>query len=183
MTTSKTQDPMVENLNAFIEKIDGMKKQNKLDLSSDQDLTIAIMNLISLEEHCFFSGAKTETTSFYDMLQEIREMRKELLLKIVKDPKGEVWCISKHLLAASMRLMEVGTKQLGMNNKEEAYDFFQKAFDLYSLFWGLNLEIIDTKGLTKISEEDQALAPRKKKGKMMTKLGVLVKKAIDCCLE
>ena len=47
---------------------------------------------------------------------------KKVLKKIIKDYEGEVWCISKHLLAASMRLMEVGTKQLGQNKKEEAED-------------------------------------------------------------
>jgi hypothetical protein len=39
-------------------------------------------------------------------------MRKELLAKIIKEYEGENWCISKHLLASSMRLMEVGTKML-----------------------------------------------------------------------
>jgi hypothetical protein len=48
-----------KEINALIEKFDSMKKQEKMDLSSDQDLSIAIMNLISIEEHLVFSGAKT----------------------------------------------------------------------------------------------------------------------------
>ena len=48
-----------DNLKSFVEKVDNAKKQNIADLSSDQDLSIAIMNLISIEEHLFFSGAKT----------------------------------------------------------------------------------------------------------------------------
>ena len=44
-----------ENLNEFVERVDSMKKLNPKDLSSDQDLTIAIMNLISIEEHLVFS--------------------------------------------------------------------------------------------------------------------------------
>ena len=31
-------------------------------------------------------------------------MRKLLLKEIIKDYEGENWCISKHLLAAAMRL-------------------------------------------------------------------------------
>jgi len=96
-----------------------MKKEDKLDLSSDQDLSIAIMNLLSIEEHLIFSGAKTNKTNYYDLVKDVREIRKELLKKIVKDYEGEVWCISKHLLAASMRLMEVGTKQLGIGKKKK----------------------------------------------------------------
>jgi hypothetical protein len=49
---------LIKNVNDLIEKVDAMKKQDKMDLSSDQDLTIAIMNLVSIEEHFFFTGAK-----------------------------------------------------------------------------------------------------------------------------
>lgn len=101
----------IENVKEFVEKIDSAKKVNPKDLSSDQDLTIAIMNLISIEEHLVFSGAKTGKNSFYDLVQNIREMRKTLMQKVIPAYEGEVWCISKHLLASSMRLMEVGTKQ------------------------------------------------------------------------
>jgi hypothetical protein len=128
-------DKKIENIEEFIKKFDDMKKQDKMDLSSDQDLTIAIMNLVSIEEHFFFTGAKLGKTEYYDMIKDVREMRKELLKRIVKEYEGEVWCISKHLLAASYRLMEVGTKQLGIGKKEEAYDLFEKAYNLYSLFW------------------------------------------------
>lgn len=172
----------VKKLNDFIEKVDQMKKQDKMDLSSDQDLSIAIMNLVSIEEHFFFSGAKTENTAYYDMIKDVREMRKELLKKIIKEYDGEVWCISKHLLAASMRLMEVGTKQLGMNKKDEAYDLFGKAYNLYSLFWGLNMKLIDPGEIKKIDDEALNKDDKEKKG-FMGKLGVMVKKAIDCCLE
>lgn len=176
------EENKIKNLNEFIAKVDEMKKQNKMDLSSDQDLSIAIMNLVSIEEHFFFTGAKLEKPEYYDMIKDVREMRKELLQKIIKEYEGEVWCISKHLLAASMRLMEVGTKQLGMGKKEEAYDFFGKAYNLYSLFWGLNMKLINVGDIKKI--DDNALN-KKDSGKngFMGKLGALVKKAINCCIE
>lgn len=89
------QENPIKNLNEFIEKVDQMKKQDKMDLSSDQDLTIAIMNLVSIEEHFFFTGAKLGKTGYYDMIKDVREMRKELLKKIIKEYEGEVWCISR----------------------------------------------------------------------------------------
>jgi len=171
-----------KDLNEFIEKIDEMKKQNKMDLSSDQDLTIAIMNLVSIEEHFFFSGAKTGKTEYYDMIKDIREMRKDLLKKIIKEYEGEVWCISKHLLAASMRLMEVGTKQLGMGKKDEAYELFDKAYGLYSMFWGLNMKLLNVGDIKKIDDDAINKEDTEKKG-LMGKLGLMVKKAIDCCIE
>jgi hypothetical protein len=175
------QNP-IKNINEFIQKVDTMKKENKLDLSSDQDLSIAIMNLVSIEEHFFFTGGKLEKSSYYDMIKDVREMRKELMLKIVKEPEGEVWCISKHLLAASMRLMEVGTKQLGIGRKDEAYNLFDKAFNLYSLFWGLNMKLLNVGDIKKIDDEAVNKHDTEKKG-LMGRLGVLVKKAIDCCIE
>jgi hypothetical protein len=179
--TNNNQNP-IKNLNEFIEKIDQMKKQEKMDLSSDQDLTIAIMNLVSIEEHFFFTGAKLGKTQYYDMIKDVREMRKELLKKIIKEYEGEVWCISKHLLAASMRLMEVGTKQLGIGKKDEAYDLFDKAYSLYSLFWGLNMKLINVGDIKKIDDSALNRHDTEKRG-FIGKLGELVKKAIDCCIE
>jgi hypothetical protein len=157
-------------------------KQGKLDLSSDEDLSIAIMNLVSIEEHFFFTGAKTGKPEYYELLNKTREMRKELLKRIVKEYEGEVWCISKHLLAASMRLMEVGTKQLGQGNKKEAEDLFSKAYDLYSLFWGLNLKLLNVSDIKKIDDNQLNIHDKKKDG-FLGKLGDVVKKLIDCCIE
>ena len=167
------------SLNEMIDRVDKMKKDHELDLSSDQDLSIAIMNLVSIEEHFFFTGAKTGNPKYYDLLNDIREMRKSLLKKIIKEYEGEVWCISKHLLAASYRLMEVGTKAQGNSKKEEAQEMFQKAYELYSLFWGLNMKLIDIGEVKKI--DDDAINT-KKKG-LAGRLGALVKKVIDCCIE
>lgn len=200
---------VIDNLNDFIQKIDNAKKVNQLDLSSDQDLTIAIMNLISIEEHLFFSGAKTKDNSFYDLIENIREYRKELLGKIIKSYKGEVWCISKHLLAGCMRLSEVATKALHANKKEEAYDMFDKAYNLYCLFWGLNLNALDTsetrkliKGLDKDTnnnvkneinidnkENDEDINnkndtnPDKEKKGFIKSIKDFVTKTVDCCRE
>ncbi len=170
-------------------------KKDKFDLSSDEDLSIAIMNLISIEEHMFFTYAKTGRVKYLDILNEARKMRKKLLKKIIKDYEGEVWCISKHLLAATMRLNEVGTKMLGSGRKKEAAEFFQMAYQLYALFWGLNLGAIKSRelkaSLRKLGfKKDEFIDTKKvvssanKKGKnFLEKMGELVKKAIDCCIE
>ena len=189
-----------KNVKEFVERIDNMKKKNPKDLSSDQDLTIGIMNLISIEEHLIFSGAKTGKNSFYDMVQDIREMRKNLLLKVIPSYEGEVWCISKHLLATAMRLMEVGTKQQSMGNKEEAYQLFNQAYDLYCLFWGLNMNLVDAKeiswkpdsledvkkeasALMKPTQKTEAPVVEAQPDSLFGKLKSVVRKAVDCCIE
>ncbi len=201
----KKQDTKVKDIKKFVEKIDNMKKANPKDLSSDQDLSIAIMNLISIEEHLIFSGAKTGKTSFYDLVGEVREMRKQLMQKMIREYEGEVWCISKHLLGASYRLMEVGTKQQSMGNTKDAYDLFDKAYELYCLFWGLNMNIINTadmqwvrdsgvdvENIKKHLDEYKVLASETKtetsskkveKSGAISKLKDAVKKAVNCCIE
>lgn len=170
-----------KQIDDFLKKIEGFKKEHKFDLSADEDLSIAIMNLISLEEHFFFSGAKTGKKYYYDLLLEVREMRKELLKKIVRVKEGENWCISKHLLAASMRLIEVGVKYQANNQKEEAEKLFKKAYNLYSIFWGLNLNLIKSKEAQEITAD--FLNNKEEKNKLMGQLNDLVKKLIDCCEE
>ena len=197
---------VIDNLNEFVEKFDNMKKVNPLDLSSDQDLSIAIMNLISIEEHLMFSGAKTQDTSFYDLIEPIREDRKNFLGMIIKSYKGEVWCISKHLLATCMRLMEVGTKALSAGKKDEAYMFFDKAYTMYTLFWGLNLNALDEdeakkiiknidpktlENIDKTKQENNQEKTQNKEENMKTdnkdssfsKLKNFVSKAVNCCRE
>lgn len=173
---------ILKDIDALVAKYDTMKKRDKMDLSSDQDLTVAIMNLVGIEEHFFFTGAKTGKNEYFDLILEARNLRKELLQKIVKDPEGEEWCISKHLLAASYRLMEVGTKQLELGNKEEAYDFFNKAYNLYSFFWGLQMKVFSVDNIKKIDDKSLNKDDKKADG-FIPKLGCLVKKVVNCCIE
>ncbi|PIS23296.1 hypothetical protein COT49_00400 [candidate division WWE3 bacterium CG08_land_8_20_14_0_20_40_13] len=181
---------MTNDVNELLEKVKKLENGGKLDLSSDEDLSIGIMNLISIEEHLFFTAEKTKKERYYEILREVREMRKELLAKIVKDYEGEIWCISKHLLAGSMRLIEVGTKMLGKGDNKEAQGMFDKAYKLYSLFWGLNLKVIDKKSLPKIDDtninflkDDKKISKIIFKSSIFDTLGNLVTKAINCCRE
>jgi hypothetical protein len=195
-----------KDYNELIEKVDKITKEKKIDLSSDEDLSIGIMNLIGIEEHLFFTAQKTGNDAYFEILNEVREMRKQLLKKIIKEYEGEVWCISKHLLSASMRLMEVGTKELTKGNKEEAKEMFEKSYDLYSLFWGLNLKLVDSKTVKdkhivseedindvkaeekggkskKVSENSKDETSSTKNSKFFGKMKEAFKKAIDCCKE
>ena len=166
MNNIKTYKDLVSRVSKF--KID----QN-LDLSSGEDLSIGLMNLISIEEHLFFTAQKLKNKKYTELLNEVRLMRTELMRDIVKDPEGEVWCISKHLLASSMRVMEVGTKELKKGNKKKAEELFEKSYKLYSLFWGLNLSGDNKASKLKMPADKS----------VFSKLGSMVQHAIDCCRE
>ena len=115
-------------------------------------------------------------------------MRVSLLKEIIKEYNGEVWCISKHLLAASMRVMEVGTKALKNGEKDKAYDFFKKSYHLYNLFWGLNLGVVKSDSLSKSKAfENKKEAPveyvDEKGNSFLGKMSSMIGKVLDCCRE
>lgn len=178
----------IKSVQEYVEALDAAKKVNPKDLSSDQDLTIGIMNLISIEEHLMFSGAKTGKHEFYDLINDVREMRKNAMLKIIPSYEGEVWCISKHLLAAAMRVFEVGTKALASGDKKTAYELFDQSYELYSMFWGLNMGMLTgdakaSKTTKKSAPAKTTPAPTKTDGGKVSKLKAWVKNAVNCCIE
>jgi hypothetical protein len=172
-----------KDLQKFMDRIKAAEAGHQLDLSSDEDLSIAVMNLISIEEHLFFTGNKTGKTKYFDLLRQTREMRKELLKMIVKDPEGEVWCTSKHLLAASMRLFEVGTKAQTKGDQAKAHDLFKKSYDLYNLFWGLNLGLVKKSPLSKGDLEGFDAPISYQKSDFLGKVSGVIGKILNCCRE
>ena len=171
------------------EKLDQIDDVKKMDLSSDQDLSLALMNLISIEEHFIFTGSKTKKSKYYDLANKVRSIRKDLLKEIVTDYEGEVWCISKHLLSGSMRLMEVGTKQLDQGNKKKANEMFDHSYSLYSLFWAINDDSFNLKGLDHKVEKDLKKEDEKEylkddtENTFLFKLKEKVSSLVDCCRE
>ena len=190
-----------EDYRKLLEKVDQVTNHKKLDVNAEEDLVVGIMNLIGIEEHLFFTAEKTGKEAYFKLLNEVRKMRVELLKKIIKEAEGEVWCTSKHLLAASMRMMEVGTKHLKENNEKEAKEYFDRAYNLYNLFWALNLKMIDSKTIKDkgiVTDFDLKKVSAEENGKYISadfsnikiedksffsKISDVVKKAIDCCKE
>lgn len=159
------------NANNFIKKIEEIKGKNSLDISAWEDLSIGLMNLVSLEEHCFFSYIKTNDDKFLEMLETVRELRKKLLALIVKDDdESEKWCMSKHFLASSMRLYEVANRLLHEKKEKEAKEMYKDAAELYGLFWILNAK---TKKKIKL----------KKGSKESKNIFASIKKFLECCVE
>ncbi|MBI5733444.1 MAG: hypothetical protein HY973_00675 [Candidatus Kerfeldbacteria bacterium] len=170
------------NQDELIKKVEQLKASGGVDLSTEEDLSLAIMNLISLEEHFFFTAQKTGQPTYLDLLTETREIRKSLLARMVPQNEGETWCIAKHLLAATMRLMEVGAKLYADKQLAEAQTMFNQAYQIYSLFWALRLKLIDLSGVKKVNagqlnihDTNQTAAPWTKED--------IVSKLVDCCNE
>ena len=126
------------DIKSVIERADAAKKVNPLDLSSDQDLTIAVMNLIAVSDMC---GG--------ELGESISEMRDGLLRRIVAVEKNMVLSIG--LLGATMRLMESGNRAADSGDMAVAYRMYDDAYSAYSMFWGLNMGFVSADDI-KISE-------------------------------
>lgn len=162
----------ISSMEDLLEKVKKIKENNSVDLSMEEDLSIAVMNLVSLEEHFYFTGQKTGKNEYFDLLIQVREIRKRLLAKMIDEHEGETWCIAKHLLASTMRLIEVGTKLKSSGKDEEALKMFKDAYEVYALFWGLRLKLINVSGIKKRDEVEE---PKTKED--------LINKMLDCCKE
>lgn len=161
-------------LEAFLSRVDKIKASGGVDLSAAEDLSIAVMNLISLEEHFFFTGAKTKDGSYYDLSGEIRSMRTRLMEGLVKKHEGETWCATKHLLSGTMRLIETGNRYIASGDKKKAGEYFSDAYRLYTIFWSLKTKLVSTKALTSSGKEATNAG---------WSLETLVEKLADCCDE
>ncbi len=134
--------PLPESPETWLQRARQLVADRKLDLSTDEDLSLAVMNLISAEEHLFFSGAKTGDATYYAQLSAVRQLRQHYLRQLLPRYEGEVWCTCKHLLSASMRLLEVGTKRQE-HDPDAAASCFRHAYALYAQFWSLKLKMAD----------------------------------------
>ena len=154
----------------FVRTIGEIKDKNGLDLSAGEDLSIALMNIVSLEEHSFFSYVKTKDERFLEVLETCRELRKKLLAKLVKKDDSETWCMSKHLLSSSMRLYEVGNRLLHDNKTDEAKEMYSDSAEMYALFWKLNVG----------NPKEVSIAYEDKEKKSIFSG---IKKLLECCKE
>lgn len=171
-----------EQFQKLLERLEHLKAKGQVDLSMDEDLSVAIMNLVSLEEHFFFTATKVKNDEYFDFMQQVREIRGSLMKKLIDHYEGETWCITKHLHAATMRLIEVGTKLYAKGKKKEAKEVFAQAKQVYSLFWGMKLKLVSTSAVKKIP--DTKLNKHDiNESKGPWTLDDIVNKLVDCCKE
>ena len=85
--------------------------------------------------------------------------------------------MSKHLLASSMRMYEVGNRYLHEKKTDEAKHSYEDAAELYALFWKLNL------GGTFDSKNARAENSINYKEKEKKSIFSGIKKLLECCKE
>lgn len=113
---------MNKNLMKKVSVADEQRKANPLDLSSDQDLTIALMNLIAIED-------ATPDSQIGEM---VRNIRKKLMARMVADENTQAQA-HEYLSQAVQKMNKAKLTQEAGDNKV-AYELYDSAYEAYVLY-------------------------------------------------
>ena len=113
---------MKRNVKNLVEAADAKRKVNPLDLSSDQDLTIALINLVAIEDMAP-SG---------EVAQMVRGIREKLMSKMVADDDKHS-CAHEFLSNAALKMKEGDDAQKSGDDKL-AREMYDAAYDAYVMF-------------------------------------------------
>ena len=119
----------LESVQEFVEKLDAAKKVNPKDLSSDQDLTIALMNLVAIEE----------IAPNGQIGQMVSEMRERLMARMTQD--AEIMVRGYELLAQAVRAMDDAARAQQDGDNVTAYKLYDASYEAYVLYLASVYEI------------------------------------------
>lgn len=117
---------MKQSVKKMVECADNAKKVNPLDLSADQDLTIALMNLVAIED-------LTQNTQIVSMVRDVRE---QLMLPMLKRIKSDANSQKNalQLLGQAAKSMADGNRAQDTGDKGAAYRMYDVAYESYVLY-------------------------------------------------
>lgn len=101
---------------------DEQRKVNPLDLSADQDLTIALMNLVAIEN-------ATPDSQIGEMVRNIRE---KLMARMIADEQAQAQA-REYLFQAAYK-MDKANKTQEIGDNKAAYELYEATYDAYVLY-------------------------------------------------
>lgn len=109
-----------------VEQIEMSKKANPLDLSSDQDLTIALMNLVAIEE----SAAGSQVG------QMASDIRKKLMQPMIAkaEHNGKTSDAIYELLVQAVNHMQDAMRAQAAGQNKVAYELFNQSYESYVMY-------------------------------------------------
>jgi len=117
------------------------KMKDKLieeDVGMAEDMANMLKQLICAEDHIATNISLGNPKKWMKVLDIVRKIRTKWLSTITKKGEGTLWCMNKHLLAASEGLIEVGNRFYQTKQYEEAKEAFNDAQDIMILVLQLN---------------------------------------------
>lgn len=109
-----------------VERADAQTKVNPLDLSSDQDLTIALINLVAIEQ----------IAPSQPIGQMVREVRENLMSPMIRRcaRSGCDTDAAYDLLVTFINMVKAAENAQESGDFHMAYDMYNRAYESYVLF-------------------------------------------------
>jgi len=120
------------------------KQLFELDVSEIRDWAYAMANLIEAEVHLHKTFVDTKDERYLDIIEGLRQMRKEVFEDFIRNRSEGIWCWSKHMLSLMMELSEVASKELDSGNKEMAKKYFELSQQALELFVAVATKDLNT---------------------------------------
>lgn len=91
-----------------------LDKDRTGDVNSLEDRLWALANTVSIEEHAVSSYLRTRDERFLEAAYKFRDIRRTHMQRIlgegIAEHPAEIWCMTKHSLAAAMRYTEAASR-------------------------------------------------------------------------
>ena len=113
---------MNKNLKKQVRVVDEQRKVNPLDLSSDQDLTIALMNLVAIED-------VVPDSQIGEMVHDIR---KKLMARMITDENTQAQ--AREYLSQAVRKTSEANRVQETGDSKAAYELYEAAYEAYVLY-------------------------------------------------
>jgi len=121
----------------FKKKEEDKTKSTERDIGFLEDSYELCKNLTSIEAHSFGSFTSSKDKKYLELAKQARKIRTEILLKITNSGE-QSWCINKHMAESSMRLQELFTRYLSIDDEKNAERMSELAGQIYFMFLKLN---------------------------------------------
>jgi len=105
-------------------------KGTLLDVPIEVDWILGIAHLTQCAEHLNFSSVELKDKNLLEIANLIDKIRIKHLKRLVGNLGGQLYCNTKHKLAALIRLMETGDKLRREGKFEEAMEYYKDSNDI-----------------------------------------------------
>jgi len=108
------------------------------DVGFAEDFMFYLQSAVSLEHHCLITYTMTKKNIYLQMAEKIRRNRSKWMYLYIPESKGQVYCISKHLMQGAQSLKEMGNRFVEKKETKLAEECFKESQECEAMFILLN---------------------------------------------
>jgi hypothetical protein len=107
---------------------------DKKDVGFLEDASFVLQNMIALEHHAEMSFISNKDEMFQRIADGVRRDRSKILYEMLKNPKSQEYCMSKHDLAIAQGLKELAKRKMEIGEAEQSKEYYEMAGRYEAIF-------------------------------------------------